>query len=222
MCESRSAYRPVQKSYTVIGFGALNYTIPQGSPSRMAPRLGETAIFCARTKALVYVVYLNPRRKKDATAHLRVAYHLNAGDANATYKLYFGNTGMMTPNIYFHERRPAEGELRALSDLRAQRGQARVVPYEDTTKRPSGAVAVKVTNQTARRKEMFNQTNLGKRKAFRDLGFQKNGVLIADEFSNGRSKVASQCSYHVPHAEGLILSQYNGWFISGSINVHFS
>ena len=30
----------------------------------------------------MYVVYFNSRKKQDATAHLRVAYHLNAGDAN--------------------------------------------------------------------------------------------------------------------------------------------
>ena len=106
----------------------------------------------------------------------------------------------MRPNIYFHERRPTEVELRAWSDLRAQRGQPRVVPFEKTTNNPRGfTVAVKATNKTPRRQELFTQTNLGKRKALTDLGVHKNGVLIADEFSDGRSKVASQCSYHVPH-----------------------
>ena len=53
----------------------------------------ETAIFCARTNTLVYVVYLNSRKKQYVTAHLKVAYGLNAVDANATYKLYFGGSG---------------------------------------------------------------------------------------------------------------------------------
>ena len=64
----------------------------------------------------MYVVYLNSRKKQDATAHLKVACHLNAGDANATYKLYFGGSGnqsTMRPDIYFIERRPTEVELRA-------------------------------------------------------------------------------------------------------------
>ena len=54
---------------------------------------------------------------------------------------------MMTPNIYyFHERKPTEGELRAWSDLRAQRGQPRVVPFENT-KHHRGPVAVKATTK---------------------------------------------------------------------------
>ena len=91
-----------------------------------------TAIFCARTSTLLYVVYLNSRKKQDATAHLKVAYNLNAADANATYALYFGDRGngaIMRPHIYFHERRPAEVELRVWSDLCAKRGQPRVVPF---------------------------------------------------------------------------------------------
>ena len=104
----------------------------------------------------------------------------------------------MRPNNYFHERRPTEVELRAHSDLRAQRGQPRVVPFEKTTKPPGFAVAVKATNKTARRRELSTPANLVKRKALWDLGFHKNRVAIADEFSDGRSKVASQCSCHVP------------------------
>ena len=49
-------------------------------------------------------------------------YQLNAGDVNAAYKLHFGDTsstGVIPPGIYFHQRRPAGGELRARSDLRA-------------------------------------------------------------------------------------------------------
>ena len=165
----------------------------------------ETAIFCARTNTLVYVVYLNSRKKQDVTAHLKVAYNLNAGDANDTYKLYFGGSGAsatMRPNIYFHERRPTEVELRACSDLRAQRGQPRVVPFETTTKPRGFTAAVKATNKTARNLELSTPANRGKRKALWDLGFHKNGVLIVDEFSDGRSKVASQCSF------SNILSQY--------------
>ena len=129
----------------------------------------------------MYVVYLNSRKKQDVTAHLKVAYGLNAVDANATYKLYFRGSGthaIMRPNIYFHERRPTEVELRAWSDLRAQRGQPRVVPFEKTTKPLGFTVAVKATNKTPRRQEQFTQTNLGKRKALTDLGCHKNGVYV--------------------------------------------
>ena len=150
----------------------------------MAPR-SETAIFCAQTNALVYVVYLNSRKKQDATAHLKVAYHLNAGDADATYKRYSGSVGMMAPNIYFHERMPTEGELRAWSDLRAQRGQPRVVPFEKTTKRQLRcAVDVKATNKTARRKELFNQTKPAGR-----VGGATNPLLHASEATDAKSDV---------------------------------
>ena len=164
-----------------------------------------TAIFCARTNTLVYATYLNSRKKQDVTAHLKVAHGMNAADAKATYTLYFGGPGdwaFMRPNIYFHERRPTEVELRAWSDLRAQRGQPRVVPFEKTTKPRGFTAAVKATNKTARNLELFTPASRGKRKAPWDLGFHKNGVLIVDEFSDGRSKVASQCSF------SNILSQY--------------
>ena len=132
-------------------------------------------------------MYFNSRKEQDSTAHLKVAYHLNAGDANAiaTYKLYFGGGEITRPNSYFHERRPAEDELRTWSDLRARRGQpsCRVVPFEKTicfcvlcfvfcvlclcfvfTKPPGGPVAVKATNKTARRNELSTPASLAKRK----------------------------------------------------------
>ena len=71
------------------------------------PPQTDTAIFCARTNRLCYVVYFNSRRKEDATAHLKVAYHLNADDANAmaTYKLHFGG-----PISILHAAPPADAK----------------------------------------------------------------------------------------------------------------
>ena len=67
-------------------------------------------------------MYLHSRKKQDVTAHLKLAYQMNADDANATYQLHFGGRPIMSPNRYFDQRRPTEGELRAWSDLCAEHG----------------------------------------------------------------------------------------------------
>ena len=135
----------------------------------------DTAISCARTKELAYVVYFNSRRKEDAAAHLKLAYKMNADDANVAHQVYFRGRSVMTPSMHSVQRKPAGNELRARSDLGAQRGQPTVVPLKKTMfDRNRGPVLVKETNKTPRRYELSIPVGAAKRQALNAPGVLKN------------------------------------------------